>query len=207
MANALTEITEQGFKDPDGNEQEVDVIIFATGFDTSWVPRFPIIAHGKNLQDVYAEKPLGYLGVAAPEMPNYLTFYGPYGPTGEYLHDYFNATKPHCWLDGSWFHRELVITEALARFAFGRSDKESTAGQGSVLPMIEFMSRYHIQWIEKMQIERLRSFAPKRKVVDEYGEHSDLWHERTVWSERCRSWVSYPRPLPLYQFSTSIPHW
>lgn len=92
LADALTEITEQGFKDPEGNEQEVDALIFATGFDTSWVPRFPIIAHGKNLQDVYAENPLGYLGVAAPEVPNYLTFYGPYGPTGEYLLGHFGAT-------------------------------------------------------------------------------------------------------------------
>lgn len=55
--------------------------------------------------------------------------------------------------------------------------------------MIEFMTRYHIQWIEKMQLERLKSFTPKRSVVDEYGEHADLWHKRTVWSEPCRSWV------------------
>ena len=87
MAEGLTEITEQGFLDPDGKEQKVDAIIFATGFDTTWVPRFPIIAHGKNLQDIYQTKPLGYLGVAAPEMPNYLTFYGPYGPTGLSISD------------------------------------------------------------------------------------------------------------------------
>lgn len=83
LAEALTEITEKGFKDPDGNEHEVDALIFATGFDTTWVPRFPIISRGKNLQDVYSEKPLGYFGVAAPEVPNYLTFYGPYGPAGK----------------------------------------------------------------------------------------------------------------------------
>jgi hypothetical protein len=47
------------------------------------VPRFPIIANGINLQDIYREKPVGYLGVAAPQMPNYLTIYGPYGPLGQ----------------------------------------------------------------------------------------------------------------------------
>lgn len=36
-----------------------------------------------NLQDTYREKPVGYLGVAAPHMPNYLTIYGPYGPLGQ----------------------------------------------------------------------------------------------------------------------------
>lgn len=54
-----------------------------TGFNTSWVPRFPIVANGINLQDLYRDKPIGYLGVAAPQMPNYLTIYGPYGPLGQ----------------------------------------------------------------------------------------------------------------------------
>ncbi|KAK6368219.1 hypothetical protein LTS17_009960 [Exophiala oligosperma] len=143
LAESLMELTEHGFKDPNGHEVQVDVIIFATGFDTTWVSRFPIIANGKNLQDICTEKPLGYFGVAAPEMPNYLTYYGPYGPTGV----------------------------------------------GSVLPMIERMTRYHLLWIEKMQIERIRSFTPKRQAVEEYSEHADLWHQRTVWSERCRSWM------------------
>lgn len=79
----LEKITARGFVSPDGHEQDVDVIIFATGFNTSWVPRFPIIAHGTNLQDIYRERPVGYIGVAAPQMPNYFTFYGPYGPLGQ----------------------------------------------------------------------------------------------------------------------------
>lgn len=79
----LDKVTEKGFIDPEGNEHEVDVLICATGFNTSWVPRFPIIARGINLQDLYSDKPIGYIGVAAPKMPNYFTFYGPYGPLGQ----------------------------------------------------------------------------------------------------------------------------
>lgn len=79
----LKEVTRDGFIDPDGKVQKVDVIILATGFNTSWVPRFPIIANGINLQDIYRKTPVSYLGVAAPQMPNYLTFYGPYGPLGQ----------------------------------------------------------------------------------------------------------------------------
>ena len=63
-------MTPRGIIDPDGNEHEVDVIILATGFNTSWVPRFPIIADDINLQDLYRDKAIGYLGVAAPQMPN-----------------------------------------------------------------------------------------------------------------------------------------
>lgn len=83
VEGGLDTITKNGFLDPDGKEVEVDVIICATGFDTSWVPRLPIIANGINLQDLYREKPIGYLGVGAPSMPNYFTFYGPYGPLGQ----------------------------------------------------------------------------------------------------------------------------
>lgn len=137
------ELTENGFLDPEGNEKQVDVIIFATGFNTTWVPRFPIVANGKSLEDIYTKKPVGYLGLAAPHMPNYLTFHGPYGP----------------------------------------------AGAGSALPMIEFMSRYALQWIEKVQIERIKSFTPKLDVIQEYGEHADLWHKRMVWDGPCRSWM------------------
>ncbi|KAJ6005156.1 FAD/NAD-P-binding domain-containing protein [Penicillium sp. IBT 35674x] len=79
----LTQVTANGFLDPDGNEVEVDAIVLATGFNTTWIPRFPIRAHGHNLQDVYQKRSLSYFGVAAKHMPNYFTFYGPYGPLGQ----------------------------------------------------------------------------------------------------------------------------
>ncbi|CAK7233713.1 hypothetical protein SBRCBS47491_008705 [Sporothrix bragantina] len=75
---AVDEITPKGFIDPEGNEREVDVIICATGFDTSWVPRFPIVANGVNLQDVQAKRPISYLSLAVPQMPNYFMIGGPY---------------------------------------------------------------------------------------------------------------------------------
>lgn len=83
FTQSLKQITEQGFLDPEGHEHEVDVFILATGFNTTWVPRFPIIANGVNLQDQYRNNPLSYLGLGAPNMPNYFTFYGPYGPLGQ----------------------------------------------------------------------------------------------------------------------------
>lgn len=47
-----------------GQFREVDVIIVATGFDTSFKPRFPIIGTGKrNLRDLWSESPVGYCGI------------------------------------------------------------------------------------------------------------------------------------------------
>lgn len=79
----INEITERGCLCDDGNEYPVDVLICATGFDTSFKPRFPVVApSGENLQDKWATDPESYLGVAAPGFPNYLIFLGPNCPIG-----------------------------------------------------------------------------------------------------------------------------
>lgn len=79
----ITRITERGCVCDNGNEYPVDILICATGFDTSFKPRFPIVApNGKNLQDVWKEEAQSYLGVAAAEFPNYLIFLGPNCPIG-----------------------------------------------------------------------------------------------------------------------------
>ncbi|KAK5045518.1 hypothetical protein LTR84_009136 [Exophiala bonariae] len=75
-------VTEKGFIDAEGVEHEVDLIVCASGFNTSWRSRFPIIAHGKNVQDHFIGKPKSYFGIAIPGFPNYFTGIGPYGPLG-----------------------------------------------------------------------------------------------------------------------------
>lgn len=76
-------VTEQGCLCDDGNEYPVDVLICATGFDTTFKPRFPLIGpSGENLQDLWSKEPKSYLGVAAPNTPNYLIFLGPNCPIG-----------------------------------------------------------------------------------------------------------------------------
>ncbi|KFZ00448.1 hypothetical protein V498_00072 [Pseudogymnoascus sp. VKM F-4517 (FW-2822)] len=79
----INEVTEKGCLCDDGQEYPVDVLICATGFDTTFKPRFPLIApNGKNLQDVWSEEPQSYLGLGAAEFPNYMIFVGPNSPIG-----------------------------------------------------------------------------------------------------------------------------
>lgn len=79
----ITSITERGCLCDDGKEYPVDVLICATGFDTSFKPRFPVVNHeGQNLQDKWAVDPESYLGLAAANFPNYLIFLGPNCPIG-----------------------------------------------------------------------------------------------------------------------------
>lgn len=79
----IDQVTEQGCVCDDGKEYAVDVLICATGFDTSFRPRFPVIGpNGNNLQDQWKDEPHSYFGIAAAGIPNYLTFLGPNSPIG-----------------------------------------------------------------------------------------------------------------------------
>lgn len=73
--------TEEGVVGGDGIERKVDTIVCATGFDTSYRPRFPIVGrNGIDLRAQWKSCPNSYLGLAVPNMPNFITFIGPTWP-------------------------------------------------------------------------------------------------------------------------------
>jgi cation diffusion facilitator CzcD-associated flavoprotein CzcO len=79
----IDSISEKGCICDDGIEYPIDVLICATGFDTSFKPRFPLIGPaGTDLRDEWKDEAKGYLGVAVPGFPNYLVFLGPNCPIG-----------------------------------------------------------------------------------------------------------------------------
>jgi cation diffusion facilitator CzcD-associated flavoprotein CzcO len=62
-------------------EHPADVLIAATGFDTTFRPRFPLIGRGGlNLQDLWRSDPASYMGIGVSGFPNYMTFLGPNTP-------------------------------------------------------------------------------------------------------------------------------
>lgn len=84
FTESIHSITPDGFTDQQGNEYQVDVIICATGFDTSHKPQFPVIGlNGLTLKERWAECPESYIGLAAPSMPNYFMFTGPFTPVAQ----------------------------------------------------------------------------------------------------------------------------
>lgn len=85
LPGSIREVTATGVVDINGNEHEVDVIICATGFDTSFRPRFPIIGLDPNttLSDKWSTYPSSYLGVSVDGFPNYFTYGGPFTPVAQ----------------------------------------------------------------------------------------------------------------------------
>src|SRR5687767_3444908 len=77
----VKEFTRSGVICDDESSHSGDVIICATGFDTSYISRFPIYGpDGRNLQTEWADSIMGYMGVGVSEWPNTFSMLGPYTP-------------------------------------------------------------------------------------------------------------------------------
>lgn len=82
-ANPIAEITPKGVKTADGVEHELDMLIFATGFDAVDGNYTKIDIRGRKglaIQDHWKAGPSSYLGVANANYPNMFMVLGPNGP-------------------------------------------------------------------------------------------------------------------------------
>ncbi|KAK7705398.1 hypothetical protein SLS63_014143 [Diaporthe eres] len=80
--DSIQAVTPKGIRFKTGEEAEYDVIVCATGFDTTFKPAFPIVGrNGVNLAEKWTiDRPKAYFGICVPDMPNYFTFIGPNSP-------------------------------------------------------------------------------------------------------------------------------
>jgi cation diffusion facilitator CzcD-associated flavoprotein CzcO len=78
---SIQTVTSDGIQDFSGKVRPADVLIAATGFDTSFRPRFPILGSGgRDLRELWKDEPASYCGLAVSGFPNYLIFLGPNTP-------------------------------------------------------------------------------------------------------------------------------
>lgn len=79
----IKRIVPEGIETMDGKVRAVDVIICATGFDTTLRQPLPILGEGGvSLDDVWNPIPECYFGILPPKMPNHFRFLGPNGGPG-----------------------------------------------------------------------------------------------------------------------------
>ena len=79
----IEEITATGIRTT-ASEHELDIIVYATGFDALTGPLLALGIQGRDgtaLADVWADGPKTYLGVAVPDFPNLFTITGPGSPS------------------------------------------------------------------------------------------------------------------------------
>jgi cation diffusion facilitator CzcD-associated flavoprotein CzcO len=75
VRTSIQEITPEGLVTSDGKTYPVDVIIAATGYDTSYVPAFSVVGRNNvNLGESWAKTGAeAYFTCAVPDMPNYFS--------------------------------------------------------------------------------------------------------------------------------------
>ncbi|KIV95334.1 hypothetical protein PV10_03003 [Exophiala mesophila] len=79
----IAEIDKTAVVTTDGTRHEVDVLVCATGFDVSFVPSFEIVGrNATQIADAWKDLPDAYLGLSAPNFPNYFMVCGPQGTLG-----------------------------------------------------------------------------------------------------------------------------
>jgi hypothetical protein len=59
---------------------------------------------------------------------------------------------------------------------------------GSLLPILEWHTRYLFMCINKLQTENIKSMSPKPALIDQLQNHTHELMKRLVWSAACNSW-------------------
>jgi cation diffusion facilitator CzcD-associated flavoprotein CzcO len=78
VSDPIARVTEEGIVTSDGTLRPVNAIVCATGFDTSFTGRFPILGQdGVSLDDKWRDYPDTYIVLATHGMPNFFIAHGP----------------------------------------------------------------------------------------------------------------------------------
>ncbi|KAF4604670.1 hypothetical protein EYR40_003448 [Pleurotus pulmonarius] len=83
VPSLIKRVTADGIETVDGDHKDLDVIVCATGFDTSYQLDFPIIGkNGVDVRDKYLPHPRTYLSIAVEGFPNWFQTLGPNSAVG-----------------------------------------------------------------------------------------------------------------------------
>ncbi|KAH9205896.1 putative monooxygenase [Leptodontidium sp. 2 PMI_412] len=125
----IAEVLPNAVKLKSGEIVALDSLICATGFDYSWIPRFPIIGRGGvDIRELWKERPYGYMGLAVHHLPNYFVFLGPNSPLshGSTLPTLEIVTKYICrvvWKLQTENYKSMVPTNAAVADFLAHCDK------------------------------------------------------------------------------------
>ncbi|WP_238005745.1 NAD(P)/FAD-dependent oxidoreductase [Dactylosporangium sp. AC04546] len=108
----------EGIVDQDGKLHELDVIVYATGFDTHAYmrPMNVVGPGGKTVESVWNEGVYSYRGVALPHMPNFFLLNGPFAPVN-------SIAIPTCLRDEVGFLIRLLRVIAEDRHALAPTER------------------------------------------------------------------------------------
>lgn len=137
-SDPIAEITPEGIRLESGAEHDLDIIVFATGFDAMTGPLLRLGIEGPDgpLSEHWKAGPISYLGLAMPGFPNLFTITGPGSPSVlanmpvpiEQHVDWITDAIDHCRTNG------IDTIEAEANAAEGWVDHVREAAFATLLP-------------------------------------------------------------------------
>lgn len=79
VTESIKEVVPKGVVTGDGKTHEFDILVYATGFETTaWNWSVDIVGKGKqSLHQVWSPTPKAYLGITVSDFPNFFVLYGP----------------------------------------------------------------------------------------------------------------------------------
>jgi cation diffusion facilitator CzcD-associated flavoprotein CzcO len=145
-ATPIVRLTQKGIQ-TSGKEYEVDIVVFATGFDSVTGPFKQIDVRGRSgisLSEKWKDGSITYLGVSVNDFPNMFFSYGPQAPTGV-------CNGPTCIeMQGNW------IADCLN---YMREKKLST---------VEPTHQAETAWKKEVHDVAFASLVPKTKSVSPF---------------------------------------
>lgn len=195
----ITRITETGIETEDGDLQECDLIVLATGF-RSVEFMFPIQVYGMNgrpLSDIWKGGAMAYNGVTVEDLPNFAMLYGPntnLGKSGTVL---------------------ALIACCCTKYC------PPPPGHNSIILMIEAQSRYLNGMIGEVLRARQQgkslAVRPRAETVQQYNETIQAQLRTSAFADpNCNSWYktedgritnNWPGTVPRYQGELSRVRW
>jgi cation diffusion facilitator CzcD-associated flavoprotein CzcO len=86
VTDAIERVEPGGVRTRDGRLHELDVLVLATGFKAhAFMRPMEVVGRdGVTLADAWADRPVAYLSITVPGLPNFFMLNGPNGPVGNF---------------------------------------------------------------------------------------------------------------------------
>jgi hypothetical protein len=166
VLDPIVKVFDKGVVLKSGKVHEVDVIICATGFNTSFTPRFPVIGrNGYALSENWGNPDLteSYMGALVAGMPN------------------FAGMSLHTW-------KSTLYETDMMPSAFTPPNYPVI---GSAFPSTENTGDFILRLIDRLQHDKLKSFCVKQSAQTEFNAWLQSNMQKMVFSADCKSWCKW----------------
>ncbi|KAJ3338893.1 hypothetical protein HDU93_008946 [Gonapodya sp. JEL0774] len=173
LTDKIERFTESGIISTEAGAREYDCVIFATGFDTTFIPSFEVTGlNSVTLRELWGGDHSKYVktykSVCVNGFPNYVTILG--------------ANTP---IAGGGGGSAMEVIEVGVSSVQERCNVWMTATDPK-------QANYATQMAHKIRTGQVRSFNPKLEAQEKFNDDTQAFLRGTVWSLNCRSW--YKRP-------------